>query len=240
MFSPLNWNTPVIPLWFKSNTPTDSEISTLVRSNWNMFLDKSMENVVLFAPNNIEASPVSLFLEKSIWLKSTLPSDLGIEPESWLCDKIRYGSSAGNDPNDSVEVYELAQKLRNRAGEVQPAKPERTEILKLGDGVWYLTGDGDDAVVNGGVAALEAVPGAAVTFGVPRGEVESQWSIRVIKTMFENSLAPVGLWNFRFMPRHPPHMDTKISCAEAASPDELDRNLTLFRIKGTRCCEDEI
>ncbi|CAF1789229.1 unnamed protein product [Brassica oleracea var. botrytis] len=46
----------------------------------------------------------------------------------------------------------------------------------------------------------------------------------------------IGLWNFRFMPRHPPHMDTKISCAEAASPDELDRNLTLFRIKGTRCC----
>ena len=79
----------MIPLWFKSSTPSDSGSTTLDRSNWNMFLDKSMENVVLLAPNNIEASPVSLFLEKSIRLKSRLPSDLGIEPESWLCDKIR-------------------------------------------------------------------------------------------------------------------------------------------------------
>ncbi|WZZ22950.1 hypothetical protein YC2023_124337 [Brassica napus] len=38
----------------------------------------------------------------------------------------------------------------------------------------------------------------------------------------------IGLWNFRFSPRHPPHMDTKISWAEAASPDELDEEFDFF------------
>uniref|UniRef100_A0A1J3J4U6 Multiple C2 and transmembrane domain-containing protein 2 n=1 Tax=Noccaea caerulescens TaxID=107243 RepID=A0A1J3J4U6_NOCCA len=38
----------------------------------------------------------------------------------------------------------------------------------------------------------------------------------------------IGLWNFRFRPRHPPHMDTKISWAEAASPDELDEEFDTF------------
>lgn len=32
----------------------------------------------------------------------------------------------------------------------------------------------------------------------------------------------IGLWNFRHKPRNPPHMDTKISWAEAVHPDELD------------------
>ncbi|CAG7911813.1 unnamed protein product [Brassica rapa] len=39
----------------------------------------------------------------------------------------------------------------------------------------------------------------------------------------------IGLWNFRFRPRHPTHMDTKISWAdEAASPDELDEEFDTF------------
>ena len=60
-----------------------------------------MENVVLLAPNNIEASPMNLFREKSIRLKFRFPSDLGIEPDSWLCDRKRSGTFPGNDPNDS-------------------------------------------------------------------------------------------------------------------------------------------
>ncbi|RYR43937.1 hypothetical protein Ahy_A08g040315 isoform A [Arachis hypogaea] len=32
----------------------------------------------------------------------------------------------------------------------------------------------------------------------------------------------IGLWNYRFRPRNPPHMDTKLSWAEAVHPDELD------------------
>lgn len=38
----------------------------------------------------------------------------------------------------------------------------------------------------------------------------------------------IGLWNYRFRPRHPPHMDTKISWAEAAYPDELDEEFDTF------------
>lgn len=38
----------------------------------------------------------------------------------------------------------------------------------------------------------------------------------------------IGLWNYRFRPRHPPHMDTKISWAEAAHPDELDEEFDTF------------
>uniref|UniRef100_A0A803LFX5 C2 domain-containing protein n=1 Tax=Chenopodium quinoa TaxID=63459 RepID=A0A803LFX5_CHEQI len=30
----------------------------------------------------------------------------------------------------------------------------------------------------------------------------------------------IGIWNYRYRPRHPPHMDTKLSWADAAHPDE--------------------
>ncbi|KAK4253667.1 hypothetical protein QN277_010313 [Acacia crassicarpa] len=38
----------------------------------------------------------------------------------------------------------------------------------------------------------------------------------------------IGLWNYRFRPRHPPHMDTKISWAESVNPDELDEEFDTF------------
>lgn len=38
----------------------------------------------------------------------------------------------------------------------------------------------------------------------------------------------IGIWNYRFRPRHPPHMDTKLSCAELAHPDELDEEFDSF------------
>ncbi|XP_040992419.1 FT-interacting protein 1-like [Juglans microcarpa x Juglans regia] len=38
----------------------------------------------------------------------------------------------------------------------------------------------------------------------------------------------IGLWNYRFHPRHPPHMDTKLSWAEAVHPDELDEEFDTF------------
>ena len=38
----------------------------------------------------------------------------------------------------------------------------------------------------------------------------------------------IGLWNYRFRPRHPPHMDTKASWAEAVNPDELDEEFDTF------------
>lgn len=38
----------------------------------------------------------------------------------------------------------------------------------------------------------------------------------------------IGIWNFRSRPRHPPHMDTKLSCAEGAIPDELDEEFDTF------------
>lgn len=38
----------------------------------------------------------------------------------------------------------------------------------------------------------------------------------------------IGLWNYRFRPRYPPHMDTRLSWAEAVHPDELDEEFDTF------------
>lgn len=38
----------------------------------------------------------------------------------------------------------------------------------------------------------------------------------------------IGIWNFRWRPRHPPHMDTKLSHADAAHPDERDEEFDTF------------
>ncbi|XP_008783369.1 FT-interacting protein 3-like [Phoenix dactylifera] len=38
----------------------------------------------------------------------------------------------------------------------------------------------------------------------------------------------IGLWNYRLRPRHPPHMDTKLSHAEFTHPDELDEEFDTF------------
>lgn len=38
----------------------------------------------------------------------------------------------------------------------------------------------------------------------------------------------IGIWQFRFRPRHPPHMDTRLSHAELVHPDELDEEFDTF------------
>nr|CAD1818131.1 unnamed protein product [Ananas comosus var. bracteatus] len=38
----------------------------------------------------------------------------------------------------------------------------------------------------------------------------------------------IGIWSYRFRPRHPPHMDTRLSYAEMAHPDELDEEFDTF------------
>ncbi|XVF30082.1 hypothetical protein REPUB_Repub16aG0026400 [Reevesia pubescens] len=38
----------------------------------------------------------------------------------------------------------------------------------------------------------------------------------------------IGIWNYRFRLRHPPHMDTKLSQADNAHPDELDEEFDSF------------
>ncbi|CAK9137113.1 unnamed protein product [Ilex paraguariensis] len=38
----------------------------------------------------------------------------------------------------------------------------------------------------------------------------------------------IGLWNYRFRPRHPPHMDIKLSQAGMVHPDELDEEFDTF------------
>jgi hypothetical protein len=38
----------------------------------------------------------------------------------------------------------------------------------------------------------------------------------------------IGVWNFWYRPRYPPHMNTKISYAEAVHPDELDEEFDTF------------
>lgn len=38
----------------------------------------------------------------------------------------------------------------------------------------------------------------------------------------------IGVWNFRYRPRYPPHMNTRISQAEGIHPDELDEEFDTF------------
>lgn len=38
----------------------------------------------------------------------------------------------------------------------------------------------------------------------------------------------IGLWNYRFRPRNPPHMNMRLSCADAATGDELDEEFDTF------------
>lgn len=38
----------------------------------------------------------------------------------------------------------------------------------------------------------------------------------------------IGIWNYRWRSRHPPHMDTRLSHADAAHPDELDEEFDTF------------
>ncbi|XP_062083956.1 multiple C2 domain and transmembrane region protein 5 [Humulus lupulus] len=38
----------------------------------------------------------------------------------------------------------------------------------------------------------------------------------------------IGIWNFRWRSRHPPHMDTRLSHADAVHPDELDEEFDTF------------
>lgn len=41
-------------------------------------------------------------------------------------------------------------------------------------------------------------------------------------------MAFIGLWRYRSRPRHPPHMDTRLSHAESVFPDELDEEFDSF------------
>ncbi|XP_047315759.1 FT-interacting protein 3-like [Impatiens glandulifera] len=38
----------------------------------------------------------------------------------------------------------------------------------------------------------------------------------------------IGIWNYRYRPKYPPHMDTRISCADMVVPDELDEEFDTF------------
>ncbi|RDY02692.1 hypothetical protein CR513_13819, partial [Mucuna pruriens] len=54
------------------------------RSNWNKFLERSSICVFFLLPKSMEASPSSLFLDKSILSGSKLPKEDEMGPESWL------------------------------------------------------------------------------------------------------------------------------------------------------------
>ncbi|KAJ1271491.1 hypothetical protein BS78_06G131500 [Paspalum vaginatum] len=49
----------------------------------------------------------------------------------------------------------------------------------------------------------------------------------ILPTLFL-CMATAGLWNYRRRPRRPPHMDPRLSCAEAIHADELDEELDTF------------
>ncbi|KAI4372238.1 hypothetical protein MLD38_010492 [Melastoma candidum] len=49
----------------------------------------------------------------------------------------------------------------------------------------------------------------------------------ILPTMFLYMFL-IGVWNFRYRPRYPPHMNTKISQADAVHPDELDEEFDTF------------
>eukprot|EP00268_Persea_americana_P034270 TRINITY_DN3393_c0_g1_i1.p1 TRINITY_DN3393_c0_g1~~TRINITY_DN3393_c0_g1_i1.p1 ORF type:complete len:997 (-),score=118.85 TRINITY_DN3393_c0_g1_i1:1699-4689(-) len=49
----------------------------------------------------------------------------------------------------------------------------------------------------------------------------------ILPTLFLYMFA-IGIWNFRFRARHPPHMDTKLSWTEALHPEDLDEEFDTF------------
>ncbi|GLT79621.1 hypothetical protein SLA2020_511040 [Shorea laevis] len=49
----------------------------------------------------------------------------------------------------------------------------------------------------------------------------------ILPTVFLYMFA-IGVWNYRFRPRYPPHMDTRISHADMVHPDELDEEFDTF------------
>ncbi|GAB4861787.1 FT-interacting protein 3 [Ancistrocladus abbreviatus] len=50
---------------------------------------------------------------------------------------------------------------------------------------------------------------------------------RILPTAFMYMFL-IGIWNYRYRQKHPPHMDTRISYAEGVHPDELDEEFDKF------------
>ncbi|KAE8678845.1 hypothetical protein F3Y22_tig00111402pilonHSYRG00360 [Hibiscus syriacus] len=57
--------------------------------------------------------------------------------------------------------------------------------------------------------------------------VDCCWKMLILPTVFLY-LFLIGIWNYRWRPRHPPHMDTRLSHADATHPDELDEEFDTF------------
>ncbi|KAK7292654.1 hypothetical protein RJT34_15505 [Clitoria ternatea] len=49
----------------------------------------------------------------------------------------------------------------------------------------------------------------------------------ILPTIFLYMLV-IGMWNLRFRPRYPPHMDTRLSYADGVTPDEMDEEFDTF------------
>ncbi|KAE8734365.1 hypothetical protein F3Y22_tig00000767pilonHSYRG00007 [Hibiscus syriacus] len=49
----------------------------------------------------------------------------------------------------------------------------------------------------------------------------------ILPTMFLYMFL-IGIWNYRYRARHPPHMDTNLSWAEVVNPDELNEEFDTF------------
>lgn len=49
----------------------------------------------------------------------------------------------------------------------------------------------------------------------------------ILPTMFLYMFL-IGLWNYRFRPRNPPHMNMRLSCADTATADDLDEEFDVF------------
>lgn len=49
----------------------------------------------------------------------------------------------------------------------------------------------------------------------------------ILPTVFLYMFA-IGIWNYRYRPRYPPYMNTRISCADTLHPDELDEEFDTF------------
>ncbi|KAF6158731.1 hypothetical protein GIB67_040245 [Kingdonia uniflora] len=56
----------------------------------------------------------------------------------------------------------------------------------------------------------------------------------MILPLFFFYLFIIGIWNYRWRPRQPPHMDTRLSCADNAHPDELDEEFDTYPTSGSQ------
>ncbi|KAH1210031.1 hypothetical protein GmHk_15G044414 [Glycine max] len=98
----------------------------------------------------MEASPSSLFLDKSILSESKLAKEAGRRPESWFLESIIAGPGFWKDPNEAG-IEPFTKRAWYGAGEVVKGNVDIVEVLELREKIGYWARE----IVVGEIKVLE-------------------------------------------------------------------------------------